>query len=262
MLILPPPPQFLIEPPAVIRPADFQSQERRLAMLLSTGSLFGTAGGGADPDGVTFVSQGEVTNTGSPSSHTGKSFGAAAADRIMLAFSTYKDGAGGSDYTGATIGGVSATEVTEAAASGALNVGLHAAAVPSGTSGDVDISVSSATGTLDSALMLMRMKGFSATPHAVNQGLTGGTSFSRTINCPAGGVIVAGCYRDSGSSGIDWTNVDELAPDFLWDSNNRSLSIAARVYATTQTGLSITATKTGGGGAISIYMVVASFPHL
>lgn len=229
-------------------------------MLLSTGSLFGIAGGGGgDPAGVTFVANGETSNDATPN-YIGLNFGAAHADRVMLAFSAYKDGAGGSDYTGATIGGVSATEITEAAASGSVNAALHAAAVPTGTSGDVDLTVSGATGTLDSALNLMRMKGFSATPHAVNQGLTGGTSFSRTIDCPAGGVIVAGCYTDS-AAGIDWTNVDEL-DDFLWDSGQRHVSVAARVYATTQTALSITASKTGGGGAVSLYMVVASFAPL
>lgn len=229
-------------------------------MLLSTGALFGTAGGGGggDPAGITFADNGEITNNASPS-HTGKNFGAAAADRVMLAFEVYKDGAGGSDFAGTTIGGVSASEITEVSASGSLNVGMHAASVPTGTSGNVDITVSGATGTLDTAIMLLRMKGFSATPHAVNQGLTGGTSFSRTINCPAGGIIVAGCYRDGGVSGVDWTNVDKVGADFGWDTNQRQLSCAARIYATTQTGLSITAAKTGGGGIISIYMVVASF---
>lgn len=189
------------------------------------------------------------------------SFGAAAADRVMLGVSSYGGtGNGSSDFTSMTIGGVTASEVTEAAASGSTNAALHVASVPTGTSGNVDITISSAGAGTGTALSLLRMKGFSSTPHAVNQGLTGGTSISRTINCPAGGVIVAGCYRDGGS-GIDWTNVDEL-DDFLWDTNLRGLSTAAKVYATEQTGLSITATKPGGGAAVSLYLVMASFAPL
>ncbi|TIT05607.1 MAG: hypothetical protein E5W74_31845 [Mesorhizobium sp.] len=233
-------------------------------MLLSNGGWsWGQRPGGGpapDPAGVTFVAHGETVDDATPN-YTGLNFGAAAADRVMLALEAYSStSSGSSDFNGTTIGGVSATEITEAASSGSVNMGMHAASVPTGTSGDIDIGVSSAGGTTDTALSLLRMKGFSATPYAVNQGLTGGTSISRTIDCPAGGVIVAGVYTD-GTTGITWTNVDEL-DDFLYNSGQRGLSSAARVYATAQTGLSITAAKTGGGSAVSLYLVVASFAPL
>jgi hypothetical protein len=148
----------------------------------------------ADSASVTYVAHGETVNDATPN-YTGLNFGDANADRVLVAFEVYKDGAAGSDFAGTTIGGISAAEATESAASGPLNAAIHVASVPAGTSGDIDITVSSAGATLDSAISLLRMKGFSATPYAVNQGLTGGTSISRTINCPAGGVIVAGAIR-------------------------------------------------------------------
>lgn len=213
-----------------------------------------------DPVGVTFVAHAETANDATPN-YTSLSFGPAASDRVMVAFEAYTDtSSGSSDFTGTTIGGVSATEVTEATGSGSVNAGMHVAAVPSGTTGNIDIGISNAGALTDSALSLLRMKGFSATPYAVNQGLTGGTSISRTIDCPAGGVIVAGCYNDGGAP-MTWTNVDEL-DDFLWDSNQKVVTTAARVYASAQTGLSISAARTSGVGVISLYMVVASFAPL
>ncbi|RWE30749.1 hypothetical protein [Mesorhizobium sp.] len=213
-----------------------------------------------DPAGVTLADHGETVNDDTPN-YTGLNFGVAASDRVMLAVEAYSStSSGSSDFTGSTIGGVTATELTEAAASGSVNLALYAASVPTGTSGNIDITISSALATTDTAVSLLRMKGFSATPYAVNQGLTGGTSISRTIDCPAGGVVVAGVYTD-GVTGIDWTNVDEL-DDFLYNSGQRGVSSAARVYASAQTGLSITAAKTGGGSAVSLYLVVASFAPL
>lgn len=216
----------------------------------------GNNGGGVGVSGSSFTSHGETVNDTTPNL-TGISFGTPKANRNIIMITAYNASNAGSDYTAATIGGISATEIVEAAASGGTNAAIHIANVPTGTTGDVDITVSSPAALMDAAFSLIRVVGFSTTASNTNAGLVGGTSISKTIDCPAGGMIVAGCYRDGGS-GITWTNVDEL-DDYAWDTNQKGLSTASKIYATQQTGLTITAAKTEGGGAIALYMVVASF---
>ncbi|TIX73395.1 MAG: hypothetical protein E5V25_05390 [Mesorhizobium sp.] len=208
--------------------------------------------------GISATATASIVNNAAPS-FAGLSFGAEHADRVMHAFISYQDGAAGSAFTGCTIGGVAATKIAQATTAAGTNCALYSAAVPTGASGDVVPSISNAGATLDCQVSLLRAVGFAATATDTAAGLTGGSSFTRNNDCPAGGVQIAGCYRD-GSGNVDWTNVDELT-DFRFDTNQRTNSTAARINASAQTNQAITATNPGGG-VVSFYMVVGSFAAL
>ncbi|RWB27548.1 MAG: hypothetical protein EOQ42_12185 [Mesorhizobium sp.] len=213
--------------------------------------------------GVSGTDTGSIVNNAAPT-FTGKSFGAARADRCIRAWVTYQDGAANSAFTGCTIGGVVATKVAEAAASGSVNAALYTAAVPTGTTGDIVPSISNAGATLDCQVSVVRTVGLANAATDTAGGLTGGSSFTRNNDCPAGGAQIFGCYRDGASgtgNSIDWTNVDELPPEIHFDSNQRSQVTAARINASAQTNQAITATNPGGG-VVSFYMAGGSFAPL
>lgn len=211
--------------------------------------------------GISATATASIVNNAAPS-FAGLSFGAEHADRVMHAFITYQDGAGGSAFTGCTIGGVAATKIAEAVAAAGTNCALYSAAVPTGASGNVVPSISNASATLDCQVSLLRAVGFAATATDTAAGLTGGSSFTRNNDCPAGGVQIFGCYRDgiNGSGNVDWTNVDELT-ELHFDTNQKTQSAAARINASAQTNQAITATNPGGG-VVSFYMAGGSFAPL
>lgn len=211
--------------------------------------------------GVSSTATASIVNNAAPT-FSGLSFGGARADRVIDAFITYQDGAGNSAFTGCTIGGVAATKIAEAVAAAGTNCALYSAAVPNGATGDIVPAISNASATLDCQVSVIRRVGFSATPTDTAAGLTGGSSFTRNNDCPAGGVQVFGCYRDgtNGSGNVDWTNVDELT-ELHFDTNQKTQSAAARINESAQTNQAITATNPGGG-VVSFYMAGGSFASL
>lgn len=199
---------------------------------------------------VTGVDTVEIINSATPTATV--DLGAAHADRITLLLVHIHNGA---SLGTVTLDGNAATLIVAAFGT----IGLYAIATPSGTSGEVVLTPTGGGPVTRATISVLRMVGFSATASDTDNGAVGGTSLTKPIDCPAGGVIVAGAYSDS-TTGIDWTNVDELT-DFLNDSNQKATSTAARVYASAQTGLNITATDTDATFG-SVFLVVASFAPL
>lgn len=187
-------------------------------------------------------------------------------DRIIIASCYYEEaglGTGPFDFTGCEVNGVTAVEAATSAASGATNLALYVAEVPDDNTGDCEFTVS---GTLpaftDFSMMLYGRAGYDPTPHDTAGTLGAGTDISVSIDVPAGGIVVAvAVQQDAAYGGTTWTNADEVY-DVVDGDQDYGISLAAKFYASTQTGLSVTAAKTAGGGAVSFYIVAASFAPL
>lgn len=141
-----------------------------------------------------------ATATPSTTSHTfsGVNFGIAFSDRVLIACTGLTTtGQGVLDQTSCTIGGVSATggDAGEFLAGGpTCGGGVWAAAVPSGTSGDVTLNWTSSTGQAV-ALILLSVSGISVTPDDETSDWVGGsgtssTSASSSIDIPSNGLLV------------------------------------------------------------------------
>ncbi len=140
-------------------------------------------------------------------------FGAAAADRQIVAFVSARSASGSETISSVTIGGVTATEI-EQQTSGNNKSGLYIANVPTGTSGDVVVTYSATQ--LRSACALYRLTGLSsATPHDS----VSGSSETVDVDAPANGVIICGAGGTSLLTSDDMTGVspshDIQAVEFL-----------------------------------------------
>ena len=152
-----------------------------------------------------------ATYVATASSHTysAQNFGAAATGRVMVACL----GSSGLSITqtSVTIGGVTATQIAQIASSASPNqhIGIWAAVVPAGTSGDVVVNYSGSA--VAGALELYALIGASGAA-AFASATDNGTTLSGSINIPAGGVGIGAAY-DAGASvnGGAWTNLTEDA---------------------------------------------------
>ena len=104
-----------------------------------------------------------------------------------------------------TVGGVSASIVAQRTeGSGPSNVsGIAIAAVPSGTSGDVVVTLSA--GAVRAAIQMYRLVGFSATAHDT----VTGAAAPLTLDIPANGVAIGCGVVSSGSASCVWTGITE-----------------------------------------------------
>ena len=190
----------------------------------------------------------ETNDTGS---HTLSSvaLGAAAADRQILV-NAYASMDAVAIITGVTIGGVSATEFV-VNNGGGKSSGFYMASVPSGTTGDIVISINTGTGELWGAAVY-RITGGAATSASDTASYNTSTSpATLTISCPAGGAIFAGGLHNDGGTAV-WAEITEL-----WDeamSGAQKWTGAWDEFDTQQTDLAVTATL----GSVSMSFTACS----
>lgn len=151
-----------------------------------------------------------------------------------------------------TVGGVSATLI------GAQLVSsdpceLWQAAVPTGTTGDIVVTMSA--GMLNLGIAVWRVVGAAA---AVTEMLTSTADpMNVAIDCPANGVIIAIAGNHFSGATFTWTNLTERFDAPTEDSNGDYYTGASDNFASTQTNLSITCTQTTSG--TRNHMVACSF---
>lgn len=134
---------------------------------------------------------------GSPHTFTGVDFGPAFSDRILVACTCLREtGAAPLAISAVTIGGVSAVgdDNGEAFTPG-IGTGIFAAAVPTGISGNVVVTWSSATANA-AGLILLSVAKISTTAHdsgsqAVDSG--GADNASCALDIPSNGLLIASC---------------------------------------------------------------------
>lgn len=180
-----------------------------------------------------------------------------AASNRKVAVITYANAGTAATVSSMTIGGVSATQVI-GVQSGNKTGAIWIADVPTGTTADVVVTWSA--GRVRCAIIVFAIYGtFSSTAYDTGSDITMvAGAMSDTMNCPAGGVILAGIGDLAGGShtATAWTNLTERAD--ATHSEGGSFSGASDAFASVQTGLAITATMTGGTEDAPI-LVLASF---
>ncbi|MDO8839646.1 MAG: hypothetical protein Q7V31_12035 [Parvibaculum sp.] len=123
---------------------------------------------------------------------TGRPFGPAAADRVIIAVLSWEQNSSARDFVSATIGGVAATlhvERTRVQAGSAIISAL----VPAGTSGTISFTLS-ATANSGGVAGVYAVTGLvnAAPHHTASMGGTGTGPASVTLNLPTGGFAIAG----------------------------------------------------------------------
>lgn len=171
-------------------------------------------------------------------------FGAADSDRCLIVTFTGRKGGAATTISGVTIGGVTATEIVQYSNSDSNSdiSGLYSAIVPTGTSGDVVVSLNDtlvrATGALYRAVGVDSC----TTPYDFDS--DGSADPTTSLNVPAGGFAVAAALSNSNSSAT-WTGLTE---DF--DGTLESFVTytgASEEFVSEQVGLTITADFASSG---------------
>lgn len=167
--------------------------------------------------------------------------GAAAADRYIVVGVQRRPAA---TVSAVTVGGVSATQVVTATNSDNA-VSLWIAAVPTGTTGDVVVTLS--TGVLRCAIQVYRLTGIaSPVPYHTVTGSGTGTA-SGALNIPAGGVAIGCAVQGTTTTAATWAGLTE---DYDAQVEVITASSASGTFASPQTGLTVSCTFGGGAAAI------------
>lgn len=195
----------------------------------------------------------DVTNTDHASDGTnaslytfsGKALGAEATDRkiVVMIMATAPSG----DMSAVTVGGVSASSLGYALG-GTYYAGAWIADVPTGTTGDIVITVGSSIVRCD--ISVYRLTNSDGTIPASGSGTDTSSPYTGSINVPARGAAFGVTY-DNGNTTMTWTGIDEDVDAVGVDGE--TYSSAHKVFTAAQTGLAISATPAASGGGAGFF---------
>ncbi len=210
--------------------------------------MIGGGAGGSAPsvDGTFLVVDNDETNA-TVYTHSGLTLGAAATDRKIVCCTT------GQGHTGSlrtvnslTIGGVSASQVvTITSSANWYRTDIWQADVPSGTTGDVVVTYNATM--REACVALYRLTGAGTGPTAASDTETDDSvstdALSVSIDCPAGGFLVAVCGEESSGS-PSWAGITQDYDQGM-DAGDRDMTGASDSFVTVQTGLTVSVTSSG-----------------
>jgi len=161
-------------------------------------------------------------------------------------------------YSAVTINGVSATLVAQAhQENGAslANTVIAYAIVPTGTSVDVGVTVSSANGMSDNHFSVFRLTGYlSSTPVHTNTGTGTSSPCSTTLNVNAGGFLVGVGAVRSGGANLTWTGLTDYSAE---NAGSGTMETAYLANQPSETSKSISFSD--GSGTVARALSVASW---
>jgi hypothetical protein len=163
---------------------------------------------------------------------TGLAIGAADADRSVVA-AAYARRIGGGSISSVTIGGVAATQLVSAG-TGESTTGLYLAALPSGTTADVVVTLNDVANRC--GVHVYRLVGINPTP--IDTALSASDPADLTIDASAGGIIL-GIAGQVSTAGIDWTGIAEQQEDIV--EGVAAMSSAMLSPGATQAGYAVAA---------------------
>jgi hypothetical protein len=190
---------------------------------------------------------GDIANA-STYTFSAQNFGTEAADRYIIAVIQSRKALAATTVSSVTIGGVAAS-ISVQRANTVTNTSVCAIAialVPTGTSGDVVVVFADAMTRC--GLGLFSATGLSATPADTDSAAANDPSVS--LDCPAGGFIIAGAMSNLTGSAT-WTGVTERWDTTVEATNN--YTGGSLDFATTQTGLTVTATFTNDQESVGVF---------
>ncbi len=188
---------------------------------------------------------------------TAADIGTASDDRYVLVGIAYRASVARTIST-VTIGGVSAAAVTTAITDDTTAANFYGAFVSSGTTGDIVVTLSGAA--LRMVIGVWALTGVGSTSATVrvigNSGAwSSGLMTTSSMSCDAGGAVF-GLVTSTDGTSLAWSGITER-----YDVVVSTLFGAASLdFAVAQSGLTVTATKTGGSGSQSsgsAYLLIA-----
>lgn len=197
--------------------------------------------------GLSFLQAASDTTDVTTYTFSSQNLGTAASDRhIIVAVAARALGATACTISSVTVGGVAAT-ISHQVSNNTTNsnvVGLAIAAVPSGTTGDIVV-------TLSRSALRCRIAAYRATtinPTATDTGTdttAASSQVSDTIDVPAGGCAVAVTMVAIVTPPTTWTWGGVTEDHDATVETSASVSGASSAFAASQSGLSVTATYIG-----------------
>ena len=159
-------------------------------------------------------------------------FGSPAATRTIIVAVAGRAGATNRSISSVTVGGVTATEITQSSNGGSIT-GIYRADVPAGASGSVVVTFS---GTMVRAgIAAYRMEAGAAGAHAFT---ALNTSTAGTIDVPAGGAALAVAFTNTVAR-VTWSGLTEDTDEQIESAS--SFSTASGTFESAQSGLSVSA---------------------
>lgn len=212
------------------------------------------------PPVVVYVGVTHNTANSSSYSFASAAIGTAAADRVVFILVTWASGnTTPVTISSATIGGVAATvhaQVT-AVASDAIGSAILSAAVPTGTTATIAITLSGSGGSID--VGVLAVTGLSSqTPHASATATTSAGACSNSVNVPEGGFVLACANFNDDLSGVTWVGATERYDETNTDGSAERVTGASVASLTAQTGRTVSATSANTGSNVGC-MSVASW---
>lgn len=177
------------------------------AQVPMTGAGLGAPGGGGPSFSITYESTGVNTSSGTSDNFGTLSYGASPSVvlAIVCAFQNTATA-----VTSATINGVSATQVSGFAVTGAANrIDAWYAVAPGGSSGNVTFNYNGSLGGAQDVVSLFNIQTTTTTPSSgANASNNNASSLNQSITVPSGGGGVAGFCNQAFSSQTftAWTN--------------------------------------------------------
>jgi hypothetical protein len=228
-------------------------------------AIAASGGGGPAPSAPTLVYLGSAELTSSTTTQTFASFpfGTAAADREIIVFLGHNASTGSArgHVTGVTIGGITATKDEGTSASGAVHGSIWRAAVPTGTSGSVVVTIDGSSGSANR----WSCHGYGIT----NRLTTGAAPYDTAIqaaaysNSPtptvsidhtANGQVVAG-LRHLSATATTWTGATE---DYDGNASGAPKGSVAQ-YTNASAGVAHAIGWSGGGSGTGQVTCAASY---
>ena len=204
-----------------------------------------------------------LTADGAVQTFSAKAFGAATVNRKIVA-AWVVNRASAETLTSVTIGGVTATnDVTIADVNGGGQFcGISSATVPTGTTGDIVITMS---GSVQNAgVAVYRLIDAGAVYNTATDNVSTADAMQANINIPAGGcaIAIAGFDGSVAARTCVWTNLTEDVDTTVEGTN--TISTASQTFDVAQTSLSITAQASGAlagtNGSFSSFAVASWSP--
>lgn len=193
---------------------------------------------------LTYVTSASATNDASAYTFSGTSIGTASADRVVVVVIGSRANAARS-LSSVTVGGNAATAIATANATGggAEIAAIYAIAVAAGTTADIGVTFSSTMLRCGIGVYTLTGTGSVTTAYGTATVTSNGTNpTDSTIDCPAGGSILAVNFSNSGAtSTTTWTGLTERF-DIQPETVSNGVSSASDDFAAAQTNLTITAT--------------------
>lgn len=211
--------------------------------MFSTTHLVGFgAGGSIVPATISNTASGADVSNATAYTFSSQALGAAASDRKIVV--GVVEVAATTTVSTLTVGGVSASLVKRQSG-GIQVVELWQADVPTGTTGDVVVTMAAASQGV--AIGVWRVVG--AASAASNTLGAYAAPATGTIDIPAGGVLVAMVgNRVVGTTTVTWTGpTEDFDANDITSAGNDTYSGASGAHATAQTGYTVTATMSGAG---------------